>query len=1252
MSRPNGARWTGWLLAVWALWLVASPARAIEYWDGRVQVHGFYETRMSFGWEDFDASNEIDMYGWLHVLNVETEVEIAPDGWGPFDMVAAFARVEVKYDCVWNHACGVFDSVDAFGNGPKNLPHRVQTGRRTGLAGSQVIGDRRPFWFAKRQYLESGEFFDVKAGQREAESFIFGSTNVGLYGASAGPDGILGDIQDIRDGRNSPNAFRYDGIWTDPTSIDPLTGVQHAGNDDAGNYLFNRTSRCQVGNWQQKAANRAGYSNRELIWEIDSCNEIIEPTGIKRHVANPFRDELFGTDPIFGGDRNPVLLAINLDPTSGNPAGSLFGLPLDPDGNGIPDTTQLPLRPGSERNIDDPNARKWESQGIFVPNLRTRRELKRSSFDDTDQNQFSLNDLQWNRGASQQEWKELRELYLELEAFDSQLWVRAGKQTIVWGKTELFRNQDQWNPVDIAIGPLASLEEARIALWAVRGIWSFYEVGPLEDVRLELVTLYDEFEPTDLGRCGEPFVPRVACNKSYGLWVHGENGTGVAGEMRPPDPWNDAEGIEVGARIEFRYDRFSFALTDYYGYNDFPYISVLFNYDRNVDPLTGRPRHTDARGTCTDADITDPDSDCLIPDHNPLKPGETGDVVELHSINQQLFAWICAGTVGVAPAVDAAACAFTLFNSNNDPGLTVPFSQAISSIMAGTGAGSQRYAAVIGDFPAPAAGTNVLNELLGVFGPGGTNTLFPSGFQPGSPLVPIVNDGANDNDEGVAIGGGLDASLSEQQEALLGCGSFFFTDCDGAARTSPGLDGMLGTGDDIVSTIGGVDLANADASVLLKAFPWFEGTKFNAFWDTTNPDLPQPGTVDALFNDGAGLGADAPDTRPGELETGPSGTRAEGGQDFVLPGARLDPVAILSHFANFGVAVDPMAADPIAEVERLFTDVLPFDVDPTILRNVQQYDIAVDGTTGCTTVQGCRRQPFTGQLFSDEMAMVSWNLLMATVALGAADGATSLSTLDRGNPLALGRCSFRQPQFCAFVSGLAAQARLTRNDIRAGGNGRFGRRNFVWASVGDVALRYEKRNILGFGMDFAEDTTKSSWGVEFTYIDDTLTADNDSFSGLTEVDEYNLTISVDRPTFINFLNANRTFFINSQLFLSHVQGYDGNMLRDGPLTALLLINANTGYFQDRFLVSTAGVYDFTSQSMAFLPSVQYRFTENFSLTIGAAVLAGKWKGGRDMGVNQFSATSENALNDTIYVENGISPARDLDNFFFRIRYTF
>ena len=317
--------------------------------------------------------------------------------------------------------------------------------------------------------------------------------------------------------------------------------------------------------------------------------------------------------------------------------------------------------------------------------------------------------------------------------------------------------------------------------------------------------------------------------------------------------------------------------------------------------------------------------------------------------------------------------------------------------------------------------------------------------------------------------------LSTQQEALLGCGDFYFTDCDGTVHEGP--DGLLGTSDD--TTIGGIDLANADSSVLLQSFPWFEGTKFNPFWDTTDASLPQPGTVDAAFNDGLGGGVDAPDSKPGEVETGPAGSRFENGTAFILPGAHYDPAAfaaagVLANAAANGIAVDPCGAR-----------------EP---RGVRHHG----GRLGRLRDGG--RLPHAALHRPDLVERDGDPVLepadAATVALGAEDDAQSLSTLDRNQPLAIGRCSFRQPQYCAFVSGLAAQARNTRNDIRAGGNGRFGRRNFVWASVGDVALRYEKRNIVGFSMDFAEDTTKSSWGVEFTYIDDTFAADNAQFDGL------------------------------------------------------------------------------------------------------------------------------------------------------------
>ena len=62
----------------------------------------------------------------------------------------------------------------------------------------------------------------------------------------------------------------------------------------------------------------------------------------------------------------------------------------------------------------------------------------------------------------------------------------------------------------------------------------------------------------------------------------------------------------------------------------------------------------------------------------------------------------------------------------------------------------------------------------------------------------------------------------------------------------------------------------------------------------------------------------------------------------------------------------------------------------------------------------------------------------------------------------------------AMVIGVPGAYALSRMG-GAGGNGTFGRRTMQWQSGGEVYLSYEKRNVLGFSMDFAEDFTKSNW---------------------------------------------------------------------------------------------------------------------------------------------------------------------------------
>jgi hypothetical protein len=250
------------------------------------------------------------------------------------------------------------------------------------------------------------------------------------------------------------------------------------------------------------------------------------------------------------------------------------------------------------------------AQGSYLPSRGLQREIANDDLDSLNFN-FSQVERSFNRGASQQRTKEIKEAYVDIEMLDSRLWMRLGLQNIVWGKTELFRTTDQFNPQDLALASLPSLEESRIALWSARFVYSLYDVGPLEDVRLELAFNFDKFEPADLGACGEPYTPDVVCTITNGIFAHGTLGVGVAGIDRPEDPWRDIGGLEIGGRIEWRWDRFSFALTNFYGYDDTPFTDAIFYFERNVDPATGRPLAArligETAGSCASAGEVAPD---------------------------------------------------------------------------------------------------------------------------------------------------------------------------------------------------------------------------------------------------------------------------------------------------------------------------------------------------------------------------------------------------------------------------------------------------------------------------------------------------------------------------------------------------------------------------------------------------------------------------------------------------------------------
>ena len=80
-------------------------AHAFEYFDGRIQVHGYFEETVRAISTNFNES--LDLTQWYNILRIEMDIDIAKDGWGPFDSVGAYIGAEVRYDCIWTRACGI-----------------------------------------------------------------------------------------------------------------------------------------------------------------------------------------------------------------------------------------------------------------------------------------------------------------------------------------------------------------------------------------------------------------------------------------------------------------------------------------------------------------------------------------------------------------------------------------------------------------------------------------------------------------------------------------------------------------------------------------------------------------------------------------------------------------------------------------------------------------------------------------------------------------------------------------------------------------------------------------------------------------------------------------------------------------------------------------------------------------------------------------------------------------------------------------
>jgi hypothetical protein len=1089
---------------------------------------------------------------------------------------------------------------------------------------------------------------------------------------------------------------------------------------------------------------------------------------------------------------------------------------------------------------------------------------------------YTEDELAWNHGASQHE-KEFAEGYLEFEMADSQLFARVGKLIVIWGKTELFRNQDRNNPLDIGNGLFGPLDEQRVGQWAADVTVSpemFMRVGPVEDLRLELLWIFDKFTPTDLGKCGEGGSVDLICLKSFGAMASGLAGIGIVGERRPNKDYNSWATWDYGARIEGRLDRFTFAVSDFWGWDDGFYLDLVQQYERTADLSSGAPLSVGSRtgGTCTirknaqgqavgpngipgDGDDTFASAgQCLLwdpPDANGQQHLRAPEAVaSLHNVNQTLFHSICAFTFDQ----DEGYCAFDRLNNPD----TFDF---ISKLLGGLGG----LGAIVLD------GTETIRTT-----PNGYETLpFSLSGDFKSFQFQVINPKGGEN----GIAQDLGVNMQPEQAALLACGPAYANPCSALQASlwnnDPAIHNSLARDPALpLPKVGGIDLMNADASVVTQEFTALKALEpGNLVGTRTLPNgqqvyLPgmnfsRNGTFITVVNpDDGGIGAIeqgaylnlTPDQviamgRVGraEYQNDPNNPRQADGWIEPMPW-KIDPQAkakfgaivfendpnnpfdlnsplnkwnlidkngpiaysnidgeycarwmnnratddvntpfnhgctvlesasanferflIATEIIGFDRVFDPpesltelvnwgknntaiqATGDPIDGPDGIFTrntrvfndnevdfqvfptrgatasetivvapagkdaarsfltnynpttcpntecllDVTAVLTDPTDLKSSFPLTIDLPISTpitivdepndpnGTVTVVGTTkinlaglelndlrtlRKVLSGQVVQINGESVQLSKAQLTTLFGQSTAGSftpardvngdSINDLDqdrdgvwdgmddytpgpvtddnilcgtgmKGDPFqeaaqydpyrldeAPGSSKFkakfpnglppRSPVFCRTVAGIVGGTTLTLPIRKAGGDGTFGRRDFLWQGGRQVATRYQKKNVFGFGLDFAEDTTKTSWGIEFSWMARKLFANTQTYSGLSQSDELVLSISVDRPTFFNFLNPNRSFFLNFQMFVRYLPNYVGGKRNNdgmyqtaaGPVTTQMVLTFFTGYFQDRLAPRVSMVYWPMESQGAVLTGLSYRWNDAFSTSIG------------------------------------------------------
>jgi hypothetical protein len=161
----------------------------------------------------------------------------------------------------------------------------------------------------------------------------------------------------------------------------------------------------------------------------------------------------------------------------------------------------------------------------------------------------------------------------------------------------------------------------------------------------------------------------------------------------------------------------------------------------------------------------------------------------------------------------------------------------------------------------------------------------------------------------------------------------------------------------------------------------------------------------------------------------------------------------------------------------------------------------------------------------------------------------------------------------------------------------------------------------GASADYYWDFIKSTFRVEFAYTVGEEFADTSKVRLFSDSDVARWVVGWDRPTYIRFLNPNRTFLLSGQVFGQHlldyrrIEGPTGHKIgfADWEHNWIATFLFQGFYMNDRLQPRLIQAYDFKAAAYVVSPGIDWLINDNWRVTLAANLKFGRARNAVDDG---------------------------------------